>query len=121
MAKNIIRLTESDLHRIVKGSVNRVLKEWDEKEEDILASLQNNKDRAEEGSLYGDLNKKRIYREICKFEAALGALQVDENSEWYENLYSALSDAKAANRTRKEIEKDEYYQDPGWEDSPRRF
>ena len=28
--KNRIRLTESDLHRIVKESVNRVLREWDE-------------------------------------------------------------------------------------------
>jgi hypothetical protein len=27
MAKNIIRLTESDLHRIVKESVNRILNE----------------------------------------------------------------------------------------------
>jgi hypothetical protein len=28
--KNIIRLTESDLHKIVKESVNKILKEWDE-------------------------------------------------------------------------------------------
>ena len=27
MSKNIIRLTESDLHRIIKESVNKVLKE----------------------------------------------------------------------------------------------
>ena len=30
MNKKLIRLTESYLHRIVKESVNRVLREWDE-------------------------------------------------------------------------------------------
>ena len=40
--KKIIRLTESDLHRIVKESVNRILKEdvlgndWHENEEDAV-------------------------------------------------------------------------------------
>ena len=28
MKKKLVRLTESDLHRIIKESVNRVLKEW---------------------------------------------------------------------------------------------
>lgn len=28
MNKRLIRLTESDLHRIVKESVNKILKEW---------------------------------------------------------------------------------------------
>ena len=48
MAKKIIRLTEGDLHRIVKESVNRILKEvrdnsisdeeWDEINQDYLDS-----------------------------------------------------------------------------------
>ncbi len=29
MAKQLIRLTESDLHKIIKESVNRILNEWE--------------------------------------------------------------------------------------------
>ena len=43
MARQIIRLTESDLHRIIKESVKRILREEDEPEytmEDLEAAKQ---------------------------------------------------------------------------------
>ena len=35
MAKKLIRLTESDLHKVITESVNRIIKEYTEKDTDI--------------------------------------------------------------------------------------
>ena len=44
MNKKLIRLTESDLHRIVKQSVNRVLKESSYDYMNTLVSIKNSRD-----------------------------------------------------------------------------
>lgn len=58
--KKIIRLTESDLHRIVKKSVNRILKEhhWDDKdfdEDDYDETVNYEYDKEDEGDMFGML------------------------------------------------------------------
>ena len=53
MNKKIIRLTEQDLHRIVKESVNRVLKEADRHRPDYFKGKP---DRLSEGSAFSHSN-----------------------------------------------------------------
>ena len=66
MNKKLIRLTESDLHRIVKESVNRVIhiNEWEETEDDVLNRLQSNQDKTEQENLYDDLYKKEQLKQL---------------------------------------------------------
>ena len=42
MNKKLIRLTESDLHRIVKRSVNKILREASEKDAELAQSMRDN-------------------------------------------------------------------------------
>jgi hypothetical protein len=71
--KKIIRLTEGDLHRIVKKSVNRVLRE---SYKDFLASLspEEFRERTEQDmyNLYGNQSQYPAYEYGPPFEGELG-------------------------------------------------
>lgn len=66
MNKKLIRLTESDLHRIVKESVNRILKESDEwdaylqQDDDEPTSFEYD-DSNDYNPLYDELIKKEMH------------------------------------------------------------
>jgi len=73
MAKNIIRLTESGLHRIVKESVNRILREMDN---DNYPSHWK-----KEGERYFDEDGKEYYKDIHgSFEPKIRNYKNDPNS-----------------------------------------
>ena len=73
MKKRIIRLTEGDLHRIVKKSVNRILRE---SYEDYLASLspEEFRERTEQDmyNVYGNQSQYPAYEYIPPAEGELG-------------------------------------------------
>jgi len=69
MDKKLIRLTESDLHRMVKESVKRILKEQTSNNDDLIMDVIlsgdfvniNNSDGYDIGVGYGDGNKKSFF------------------------------------------------------------
>lgn len=57
MNKKLIRLTESDLHKVIKESVNKVLTELDWKTYANAAKKQENKEEIQDGILIEQLNE----------------------------------------------------------------
>ena len=53
MNKKLIRLTEQDLHRIVKESARNILKEWGESQDPNQDALENSIERVR--SIYNDV------------------------------------------------------------------
>jgi hypothetical protein len=129
MNKKLIRLTESDLHRIVRGSVQKLLREWKETEDDVLSRLQTNYDGADENEkreLYNDLYKKRIAKAASEIKRILDSIYIPEEEQfkeggWYDEIQTALFDMKEYGRTRNEVSKDDYFTDLETAESPRMF
>lgn len=71
--KKIIRLTESDLHRLVKESVKRIIREGANSEYETTAQQQER------------LNKKYGKREFTKYDGK-GASQYETNAQQQERL-----------------------------------
>lgn len=81
MKKKIIRLTESDLHKIIKESVKRVLKEIDDPKGQIMSSDWDLQDG-------GDLKHQQMTQdwERAEFEDRLDKQYMDDLAD--ENYYN---------------------------------
>jgi hypothetical protein len=83
MAKKLIRLTESDLHRIVKESVNRILNEMDEGK--VVNNKPYFKSSWSEGELPAEPGMKAVVPEDDPIEAEKARIhneRVPKNDPW---------------------------------------
>ena len=60
MAKKIIRLTENDLHKLIKESVKKVIKEWVSDPSDYLQYEPGNQEEEEYFDPLDDYNEWRL-------------------------------------------------------------
>ena len=101
--KKVIRLTESDLHKIIKESVNNILSEYkndstrfyNDRVDDYISDGLNDKD-ARIDARYDAINngwKKRVYRlpynnksdEELATDRAINNFMDDKNDEWWKD------------------------------------
>lgn len=104
--KRTIKLNESDLHRIIKESVRRILKEWpsDDPNTDYSPDIEDNK-RAREydefNSLEGDINRlKRSYDDKLDgfretFKGGYINDEGDEDYDYVDTYYPSTPEARA--------------------------
>lgn len=57
MKKQIIRLTESDLHNIIENTVNRVLKEYENNDYGVISNNNVGKQGMKKAKMFNEINE----------------------------------------------------------------
>ena len=103
MNKKLIRLTEQDLHRIVKESVNKILKEGDGKFANLYADERNAMLDYQKGKYTPTQELEMKIRDLEEYlEQLKGEYEqmcADDEEAWYDNAYNKYG------LTRKNLEK----------------
>ena len=99
MAKKIIRLTESDLHRIVKESVQRVLKE---------SKSLDPYEWAEDEDEFNDLEKLDMAQQERDGKFAQDVLNPQTDSQFFAHQYASQPDLAKQMEKHREQEKKHY-------------
>lgn len=67
MKKQIIRLTESDLHNIIENTVNRVLKEYENNDYGIISNNNVGKQGMKKAKMFNEIKLKLINNENVSY------------------------------------------------------
>ena len=80
MSKKLIRLTESDLHRIVKESVKKIIREDEISDDEYWENVAKEQEEHDFYNEYGNQSQYPAYEYIGPFEGELGmTAQYDED------------------------------------------